>query len=362
MYTENNYAKGEWSVLGWECLKLATMGPVCALLVSVAVFHERRRKLVQWILLVILFVDLWVVSLTILPSGDTKILEATSDYRQRLQPEGAVTRFMERDSTTESRTYAVKDEKVFHLTRNALVRCWSMVDHAFSLRQQMSFKPADVGLLLSVFDEETWPGEIKMRLLRLLNCGSVLEFMDMLKYHQDGILKEPGIGELLDPLPRAFVVGGVRILDTPRNVLDLIGSDGFDPLATVAMDRNSVGSNRFTGLEPSRVVHNVDKIAYSPNRLDVQVQNSSNGMFVVTDTFYPGWQATVNGKPTPIYKVNFAFRGVLIPAGRNEISMVYRPWAFRVGLYIMGAALALCLALILAERRFSISSCASPVG
>ncbi len=82
-------------------------------------------------------------------------------------------------------------------------------------------------------------------------------------------------------------------------------------------------------------------------RVGVRADLSCPAMVVVSDTFYPGWQAWIDSKPTPIYEVNGAMRGVEVPAGRHVVTMRYRPRSVYVG-----AALTLCgvLGAILLSR------------
>jgi len=55
------------------------------------------------------------------------------------------------------------------------------------------------------------------------------------------------------------------------------------------------------------------------------------GYLVLTDTFYPGWRAYVDGVETPIYQANYLFRAVPLNAGDHEVRFVYRPKSFAVG-------------------------------
>jgi uncharacterized membrane protein YfhO len=47
---------------------------------------------------------------------------------------------------------------------------------------------------------------------------------------------------------------------------------------------------------------------------------------VLTDTWYPGWRATVDGRETPIHEAYGALRGVVLPAGAHTVEFRYRPW------------------------------------
>jgi len=67
------------------------------------------------------------------------------------------------------------------------------------------------------------------------------------------------------------------------------------------------------------------------------------GQLVLTDTWYPGWSAEVDGREVPIRPANGAFRAVEVPAGRREVAFEYRPWTARVGLGLTVVTLLLAL-------------------
>ncbi len=61
------------------------------------------------------------------------------------------------------------------------------------------------------------------------------------------------------------------------------------------------------------------------SRLSLSVRVSCPAMIVVSDTYFPGWRAYVDGRPAPIYQVDAAMRGILAPAGVHSVTMRYRP-------------------------------------
>ncbi len=75
-------------------------------------------------------------------------------------------------------------------------------------------------------------------------------------------------------------------------------------------------------------------------------------VLVLSDTLVDGWRAWVDGNEQPLFHVNYLFRGVLVPAGKHEVRMVYRPreWTIAFSLSLVGLALA-GAALVAARRR-----------
>jgi uncharacterized membrane protein YfhO len=98
---------------------------------------------------------------------------------------------------------------------------------------------------------------------------------------------------------------------------------------------------------PARIVE------YGPSRVVIETRASQPGLAVLSDNWFPGWKATVDGRPTPIERVDYLVRGVRVPAGRSRIVMRYKPASFTagLGLSIAGVAIALGGVLVLVLRR-----------
>ncbi len=65
-------------------------------------------------------------------------------------------------------------------------------------------------------------------------------------------------------------------------------------------------------------------VSYSNNEVKIEVVNETDGFLVLLDTYYPSWQATVDGKPTKIYRTDYAFRGVFVPANSHQVIFTVR--------------------------------------
>lgn len=135
------------------------------------------------------------------------------------------------------------------------------------------------------------------------------------------------IYENLDVLPRAYLVHEVMAASAGQAV-ELVAAGGFS-----AADRAVV-----EGLEPFRTTPNPGDGAtildYSPERVVIESNSVERAFLVLSDGDDPGWQATVDGAPVPIYRTNVLLRGVEVPAGRHVVEFVYRPVQWTQGVWL----------------------------
>jgi hypothetical protein len=151
--------------------------------------------------------------------------------------------------------------------------------------------------------------------------------------------------------PRAWMVDAV-IEDTPDNIRRYVRESTFDPLRVAY-----VSSAMPTGVnvtpsgsveEPMDVPPEPATISYAYYQADevqVEVQSARTGLVVLSEVYYPGWTATINGSPAPIYEVNSILRGVVVSPGSNHVVMQYRPRSVRIGALLTAFAFAGTLAL-----------------
>ena len=122
-------------------------------------------------------------------------------------------------------------------------------------------------------------------------------------------------------LPRAFLVGEFTIEAEPQKIVDHIFNRDFD-LNKTAILEESVDED----LSPS--VGRVEFERYEPNSVTLTVQSPTTQLLFLSDAYYPGWKATVDGSPTKIYRANYAFRAIVIPAGNHLVTFKYKPKLF----------------------------------
>jgi len=90
---------------------------------------------------------------------------------------------------------------------------------------------------------------------------------------------------------------------------------------------------------------------YSPLEVDVTEGSSSSGFLVLTDAFYPGWQAFVDGRRWPILRGDVMFRVVELPPGEHSVVFRFEPTSVLVGVAISVAMLIGCLAFLLVDAH-----------
>jgi uncharacterized membrane protein YfhO len=75
----------------------------------------------------------------------------------------------------------------------------------------------------------------------------------------------------------------------------------------------------------------------------LQTSNQQPGFLVLSETYYRGWEAWIDGRRAPVERVNYALRGLAVPAGEHQIKFVFRSPSFRNGAAysLLGALLAL---------------------
>ena len=85
-----------------------------------------------------------------------------------------------------------------------------------------------------------------------------------------------------------------------------------------------------------------------------QASAGVDAFLVVSDVYYAGWQALVDGQPTPLYRTNYILRGLIVPAGEHTVDLVFRPRSIFFGFAITLASVPVLILGMLRSRRSSL--------
>jgi len=120
--------------------------------------------------------------------------------------------------------------------------------------------------------------------------------------------------------------------------LDFVASDDeeilklkeIDTKNTAVLNEKYASELKFTPYKDS--ISSIKLIKYHPEKLVYQSQNQKDGFAVFSENYYKdGWHASIDGKETPIYKVDYSLRGIAVPAGKHQIVFEFKPEIVKKG-------------------------------
>ena len=164
--------------------------------------------------------------------------------------------------------------------------------------------------------------------------------------------------ENLQARPRVWLVSDIEKV-TEQEALQAVKTgqlkDGrsFDPARTALVEGAETSSRNEPDKQASATIMDL-----RDSRMVVRTTSSQAAFLLTSDSFYPGWRASIDGQPTTVHRADYAIRGVVIPAGEHVVRFEYRPRSFYVGAIISVLSV---VALVLMAAFASIRSSKSKV-
>jgi hypothetical protein len=202
---------------------------------------------------------------------------------------------------------------------------------------------------------------------RALRTMRLLGLTDLLVPRDQPLLRFPGLRLVYDgpdgriyriegALPRAFVADSQEVVGGGEAALNAFTRPGFDARRVVVTERPLGGLPRVgAGAAGSRGPAGSARIAsYGPERVVLRAQTTRRGVLVLTDNYFPGWKATVDGRSVPVTQVDYLLRGVPLGPGSHTVVLRYQPLSWRIGWIVSVLSLAglvLVLVIGLSRRR-----------
>lgn len=149
--------------------------------------------------------------------------------------------------------------------------------------------------------------------------------------------------------PRVYVVHDVIGAADSAEALALMDRPEIDFTRTAIVEAVPGTQCAVAAADPAQ--SSAELVAYEPQRVVVRVNAAAGGWLVLNDSYYPGWQATVDGRPVPIQPTFYALRGVCVPGGEHEVVFTFRPNILTTGAAVTGAALIVLSGALVALAR-----------
>jgi len=287
-----------------------------------------KSKYFVWIIPLILFVDLYMahagLNLTcktglyqFLDSSLKPVMQDKDLFRVYVDEESFMSRLSGRNSINERQmiSQAIKTSNI------GIINNIHYVDGKTGMELQYQW-------IITEILQQPWQERIK--LLQLSNVKYIVSTANL--DTQPDIMEHvkrinPILFQIRNNLPRAWIVGEIHSL----------GAWTLKDYSTRSFNSHTsaMGPEDMEALHKTPYYQGVDNIVYdNPNHIRIEVTASQRGVVVLSESSYPGWRVTVNGKPANIIRLNYLFQGIEVDSGRKQIQFEYQPPFFRLYLLI----------------------------
>ena len=152
--------------------------------------------------------------------------------------------------------------------------------------------------------------------------------------------------EYRDVAPIARAYGAAVRIEHPEDILRLLGVIAPSSLTTAYVEQDAphdLPSSAFAPVDGTVV-------SYEAGRVEIKIHLPAPGVVVVNESWFPGWDATVNGHSAETFRANYLLIGVLAPAGDSELVLEFRPPHYRAELLLFVLGLLAAIALVLLDH------------
>ena len=132
-------------------------------------------------------------------------------------------------------------------------------------------------------------------------------------------------------LPRVSLVGGSVVEPNHNRVMQMIHANDFDPRQTVVVESGPAIANNGGDIGTARIID------YQSSRLSIEIAPTQPSYLLLSEVWYPGWRARIDGRPVDIRRANFLFRAVPVQPGDRRVEMTFEPsnWTLAIAMTII---------------------------
>lgn len=147
--------------------------------------------------------------------------------------------------------------------------------------------------------------------------------------------------ENLERLPRAWFVKEVIKESDPQKIRLLLNNPDFNPARTAVIEEN-IPSYNAPDTSYTRILKR------DIHATEWEVYTDKDAFMTISEVYYPkGWKAFIDGKESPLYQTDYVLRGMVVPAGKHQVKMVFDPASYRSSIILSGFGLGLTILLLI---------------
>lgn len=147
----------------------------------------------------------------------------------------------------------------------------------------------------------------------------------------------------LTALPRTFLASDYVVINDDEDIIRKLHDKSFDLRKTLILEEDPSSRPQMGSTGSAQIV------SYEPSKVTIKTNSLNNSLLFLSDNYYVGWKAFVNGSETKIYRADYSFRTVPVPAGKNVVVFIYDPLSFKLGVIISVISL---LGLLVCLKNF----------
>jgi len=130
---------------------------------------------------------------------------------------------------------------------------------------------------------------------------------------------------------RAFFVYRTKIINDEEELKKYMSSESFEPRKVVVFEETP---DMILDDDSDSLKGNAEITSYKINSISLKVSTPKNGYLVLSEIFYPGWKAYVDGREKKVYRANWSLRAIPIEAGEHKVDVCFEPKSFYTGAWI----------------------------
>lgn len=130
-----------------------------------------------------------------------------------------------------------------------------------------------------------------------------------------------------DVLSHAFFAQNYVIQSNPQKILDTLFAPDTHLNSTLVLEQDP-------HISQGGVTANATITKYTANEITISARTNKDALLFLSEVYYPGWNAYIDGQPASIFRADYTFRSIIVPKGIHTVTFSYKPVSFMLGCWL----------------------------